>query len=168
MEVFDIVDHEDRVVGQSSRADVHENGLYHRAVHILVQDLEGLAYLQRRSWNKDSAPGCWVSSCSGHVDAGEDYRRAAIRELREELGIEVPSEKLIEVGRHPAVPATGNEFVRLYLVREFRGKLTPDPEEILDGAWKTPAEIDLWTKTRPEDFARSFLCLWPTFQLSLD
>lgn len=168
MELFDVVDHEDRVVGQSTRADVHENGLYHRAVHILVQDPEGLLYLQRRSWDKDSAPGCWVSSCSGHVDAGEDYRTAAIRELTEELGIAVSPEKLAEIGRHPAVPDTGNEFVRLYLLRDYGRMIVPDPSEILEGTWKTPKEIDLWVKTRPEDFARSFLCLWPVFQLALD
>jgi len=168
MELFDVVDHRDRVVRQSSRADVHANGLFHRAVHILVQDAEGRFYLQRRSWNKDSAPGCWVTSCSGHVDAGEDYRGAAIRELNEELGIEVPLEELLEVGRHPAVPETGNEFVRLYVVRDFCGHLTPNPEEILEGAWKTAAEIDLWAKSRPEDFAKSFLYLWPVFQRQLD
>ena len=36
---------------------------------------------------KDTFPGAWDSSSSGHVDSGEDYDDCAVRELREELGL---------------------------------------------------------------------------------
>ena len=35
--------------------------------------------------SKDSSPGLWDSSASGHLDCGEDYDACAVRELREEL-----------------------------------------------------------------------------------
>ena len=38
---------------------------------------------------KDTAPGRWDSSCSGHLDSGEDYAPAAVRELREEIGLAI-------------------------------------------------------------------------------
>jgi isopentenyldiphosphate isomerase len=44
-------------------------------------------YLQKRDINKDVQPGKWDTSVGGHVDTGEYYRDAAVRELEEELGI---------------------------------------------------------------------------------
>ena len=85
-ELFDIVDHDDRVIGQAPRREVHARHLLHRATHVLVHDPNGRLFLQRRSMAKDTFPGCWDSSCSGHLDAGEDYPAAARRELGEELG----------------------------------------------------------------------------------
>jgi len=43
--------------------------------------------LQRRSQNKDVAPGKWDTSVGGHVEAGEDLVGSCKREMQEELGI---------------------------------------------------------------------------------
>ena len=64
--------------------------LLHRAIHVFVFNKVGQLYLQRRSMAKDTAPGKWVSSCSGHVNSGEDYDKAAGRELIEEIGLHNP------------------------------------------------------------------------------
>src|SRR5260221_2408518 len=85
-ELFDVVDLDDRVTGRAPRSAVHAGKLLHRAVHVLIHDTNGHLFLQKRSLSKDTFPGCWDSSCSGHVDAGEDYVTAARRELGEELG----------------------------------------------------------------------------------
>src|SRR5271154_1139776 len=85
-ELFDVVDLDDQVIGQAPRREVHARKLLHRAIHVLVHDPNGHLFLQRRSLTKDSDPGCWDASCTGHVDAGEDYLIAARRELGEELG----------------------------------------------------------------------------------
>ncbi|MCS7338324.1 MAG: NUDIX domain-containing protein, partial [Verrucomicrobiae bacterium] len=86
-EFFDVVNAADEVIGRQPRAEVHRLGLLHRAVHVLVFNSRGQVYLQKRAHTKDRQPGLWDSSASGHVDAGEDYDTAALRELREELGI---------------------------------------------------------------------------------
>lgn len=86
-ELFDVVDEHDRVLRRETRAEVHRQRLLHRAVHILVFNARGEVYLQRRSAQKDTYPHRWTTSCSGHVDAGEDYDTAAVRELAEELGL---------------------------------------------------------------------------------
>ena len=88
-EIFALVNERDEVVGQAPRREVHARHLRHRAVHILVFNSAGEVYLQKRSMVKDLSPGLWDSSCSGHVDAGEDYDTAAGRELGEELGLTV-------------------------------------------------------------------------------
>lgn len=153
-ELFDVVDETDRVVGVARRADVHANGLLHRAVHILVCREDGDIFLQQRSMEKDSHPGKWDSSASGHLDSGEGYFAAAVRELREELGVEV--EALEEIGSLPASEATGQEFVRIYRARH-EGPFTLHPSEIAGGKWISPTGIEAWIREQPGDFARCFL-----------
>jgi isopentenyldiphosphate isomerase len=155
-EIFDVVDRQDRVVGQARRADVHERGLLHRAVHILIQGEDRAVFLQRRSLEKDAHPGKWDSSSSGHLDTGEAYASAAMRELREELGC---SADLLEIGRLPASEITGQEFVRIYKA-EHPGPFDLHPDEILEGGWYAPQQIDEWTTRSPEEFAPCFVAVW--------
>ena len=88
-ELFDVVDEHDRVLRQAPRREVHAQGWLHRAVHVLVFNRAGEVFLQKRSMRKDKSPGLWDSSCSGHLDAGEDYDQAAWRELQEEIGLKL-------------------------------------------------------------------------------
>lgn len=86
-ERFDIVDENDTVIGQALRHNVHRNkSLVHRSITVLVFINEKLL-LQKRSQTKDTYPGFWTSSCSGHVLSGDSYEETAKRELTEELGI---------------------------------------------------------------------------------
>jgi isopentenyldiphosphate isomerase len=159
-ELFDVVDEHDRVVGQARRADVHAQKLRHRAVHVLCLDEAGRVFLQRRSMLKDSAPGRWCASCSGHVDAGEDYPAAAVRELGEEIGARLEGPHQLEPWlRLEPCRETGEEFVWVYRVRHA-GPFTLHPAEIMDGAWRTRAEIDDAMRDRPRDFAGSFRLIW--------
>lgn len=156
-ELFDVVDRDDRVIGREKRGVVHATGLLHRAVHILVQRGNGDIFLQRRSMQKDSHPGCWDSSASGHLDSGEGYDDAAPRELREELGIVVAG--LDCIGSLPASEATGQEFVRIYRGRH-EGPFTLHPGEISDGRWVAAGEVDSWLQRQPEAFAPCFHEVW--------
>jgi len=160
-ELFDVVDARDEVLRQETRSNVHRLGLLHRAVHVFVFNGAGQLFLQRRSMSKDSAPGKWVSSCSGHVDAGESYDAAAVRELSEEIGLRgVALEPLFK-----AVPCreTGNEFVRVYRCQS-EGPFTLDPGEISEGKWVELKELADWMARRPRDFAWSFVHLWGRFE----
>lgn len=56
MEIFDVVDEDDNVVGQASREDAYKKGLLHRIVHVLIFDKKGRMLLQLRSKNKTFAP----------------------------------------------------------------------------------------------------------------
>lgn len=49
--------------------------------------------LQRRQ-NTGFADGLWDFSCSGHVERGESMKDAAVRELKEELGLNIAAERL--------------------------------------------------------------------------
>ena len=83
-ELFDLVDGNDVVIGTVKRKDAHSNpALIHRAVGILVFNQKGQLFLQKRSQTKDTYPGYWTISASGHLKPGETYRQAALRELNE-------------------------------------------------------------------------------------
>lgn len=142
-----MVDEADRPVGLATRAEVHQRGLFHRAVHILVFDPAGRLYLQKRAAAKDTWPGRWISSASGHVDPGEDYDQAARRELAEELGLALP---LSLVGRLPASSATENEFTAVYRAVTDQPP-QPNPEEIAEGRFFTPAAA--WDLAQRPDLA---------------
>ncbi len=151
-ELFDIVDDQDRVIGQMARSEVHRRKLLHRAVSIFVFDSRGRLLLQQRSATKDEYPLCYTSSASGHVTAGEDYDETAPREMQEELGLMSPIERL---AKFPAGPETANEFTVLYrTVTDTPPQF--DPGEIAGGAFYELAEIAEWLARTPEQFSPPF------------
>ena len=157
-EIFDVVNERDEVIGRETRREVHRTGLKHRAVHVFVFNSRGHVFLQKRSMNKDSSPGLWDSSASGHLDCGEDYDACALRELQEEIGLNLSAcqQRLFKVD---ACSDTGQEFVWLYRC-ESEGPFTLHPEEIERGQWFAPDEVARWLDERPQDFASSFVLLW--------
>jgi isopentenyl-diphosphate delta-isomerase type 1 len=157
-EWFDVVDEQDCVVGAAPRREVHARGLLHRAVHLLVFDSAGRVLLQKRSATKDMYPNQWAASASGHVDRGEDYDTAIVREMGEELGI-VATEVPARLSRVLACEDTGREFVWVYSCRHD-GPVRPKADEISEVVWRTPVEVDIWVRERPQDFAPSFLVVW--------
>ncbi|HSY54547.1 MAG TPA: NUDIX domain-containing protein [Opitutaceae bacterium] len=157
-EFFDVVNERDEPVGRATRREVHARGLLHRAVHVLVDDGAGRIFLQKRSMKKDTSPGRWDSSSSGHVDAGEDYDTTAVRELGEELGLYAPVVP-VRWFRVEACAETGEEFVWVYRLRAA-GPFVLNADEIESGGWFTPAEIAAWVRSRPEEFAPAFRLIW--------
>jgi isopentenyldiphosphate isomerase len=87
-ELFDVIDEEDTVIRQELRSIVHQRGLWHRGVHVLLFTRAGKLLVQQRSKDRVHAPSALDCSVSEHVKAGEGYRSAAIRGLKEELGVE--------------------------------------------------------------------------------
>ena len=155
-ERFSVVDEQDQVTGAAPRGQVHGNNLLHRAVHILIFNPAGEVFLQLRSRWKDRHPLRWDSSAAGHVCAGEEYDQAAIRELREELGIDIP---LTKVAKLTASQRTDHEFVWLYsAVSSDEPK--PNPQEIEAAAFFPPTIVDGWIQARPGEFAPTFIECW--------
>jgi isopentenyl-diphosphate delta-isomerase len=160
-EIFDVVNDRDEVTGQATRKEVHRQKLRHRAVHALAFGRDGRVFLQKRSMLKDSAPGCWDSSCSGHLDSGESYDAAVLRELGEEIGLKVATEhKLVSLFKLDACVETGWEFVWVYRLRSD-GPFVLHPAEIECGGWFSFDEVTTGVAERPREFSRAFGYIWP-------
>lgn len=93
---LEIVNEKGEVIGYAPRSQIHgDPSLIHRVVHVLVFDRKGALLLQKRSKNKDVAPGKWDTSVGGHVEAGENIHASCSREMKEELGITVHETKYL-------------------------------------------------------------------------
>ena len=155
-EWFDQVDCNDVVIGKVSRDDAHAYKIRHRAVHVFLQQSTGQWILQKRSANKDTEPLAWTSSCSGHVDAAESYLDAAVRECREELGIQIDRTEFIELLRCSPCEETGMEFIRIYYLERNFPCVFPDDTEIQEISSKSIFEISSDIEVKKKIFSRSF------------
>jgi len=159
-EIFDVVDADDRVVGQAPRSVVHARKLLHRAVHIFVFNSRHELLLQKRSARKDEYPLCYTSSASGHLSTGETYDSAAPRELAEELGLEG---KLEWLAKFPAGPQTSDEHTVLYRTMTD----TPpriDPVEIDAVTFHPLEEISAMIGRDPQSFSPCFVTLFEWYR----
>jgi isopentenyl-diphosphate Delta-isomerase len=82
----------------SEKADVHRDGIWHRAAHVWIVTPSRFVLLQRRSLAKENFPGLWDVSAAGHVAAGETGEDAAVRETLEEIGIGIARSDLARIG----------------------------------------------------------------------
>lgn len=158
-EILEIVDAADVVIGTALRSEIHKNQFLHRAVHIFVFDLAGNIFVQRRSPAKDRHPLKLDSSASGHVDPGESYETAAMRELGEELGIQAI---LAKVFRVTASSQTDYEHVVLFSASTGE-QPDPNPEEIQWGDFMHPDRLLSLMRETPWDFVPVFIMLWERF-----
>jgi len=160
-EIFDVVNDRDEVIGQAARKEVHSQRLMHRSIHALAFGRDGRVFLQKRSMLKDSSPGKWDASCSGHVDSGEHYDSAVVRELEEEIGLVVaPEHELEPLFKLQPSMDTGWEFVWVYRLNT-EGPFVLHPAEIERGDWFTVEEVTRGMAERPKEFTRPFRLIWP-------
>ena len=150
LELFDEIREDGSRTGVvKERGVVHEDGSLHPTVHTwIVRPNDKSGYdllLQKRSECKDSNPGCWDISSAGHVEAGHGYLESAIRELKEELGIDALPEQLREVGTRRCGfesefygrPFRDNELSMIYIYEEpvNTAELTLQESEVSETAW---------------------------------
>ncbi|MET7749929.1 NUDIX domain-containing protein [Micromonospora sp. NPDC005367] len=139
-ELLDIVDEQDRVVGQARRGEVYAAGLRHRCAFVLARDDEDRVFVHRRTARKLVFPSLYDMFVGGVVGAGESYDAAALREAEEELGV-------------PGLPAPVPLFKFLYETSEHSwwssvyevrcpAKVAPQPEEVAWHDFLTEDELD--------------------------
>ena len=66
--------------------------------HIWIKNAEGKLLIQKRADHLEWAPGFWATT-GGSAISGEDSRTAAIRETKEELGLDINSSQMKFISR---------------------------------------------------------------------
>lgn len=121
-EPLDVYDEQGKPTGEVlPRSEVHQRELWHAVAVVWVYNSEGDVLLQHRAAERNGFPNTWDVSASGHVRAGDSVIASAVRELREELGIQVKPNEMTEIGRlKDSFPLTygktHNEHDVVYLV----------------------------------------------------
>ena len=137
MEVFDVVNEKDEVIGQADREKCHSDpALIHRTVHFtLIDKRKRKILLIQRSFNLKTDPGarCFPGE---HILTGENYRQGLIRGVQEEFGFTPKIFK--EVCQRVIKFPTQTEFARFFVVEWNEEKIDYDREEIIDIKWLDP------------------------------
>jgi isopentenyldiphosphate isomerase len=155
-ELLETVNADDTVIGLEPRKTIHEKGLLHREIHIWFMTPSREIIFQHRAKDKDTYPDKLDATVGGHVDPGMSYDETALKECKEETGINInPSNlKLVrKIFMKSFDEATGltNNTIRsqyVYLFGGNIGDLHVEPGKAIGfEAWK----IDSLPNLRPED-----------------
>jgi 8-oxo-dGTP diphosphatase len=103
------------------------------AVGTIIADPHGRVVLTRRTI--DPGWGKWVFP-GGYVDRGELVTRAAVREAREECGLDVRIDRLLNVYSY----AGSSVIIVVYTASAIGGTLAAG-DEVCEAAWFEPGEI---------------------------
>lgn len=139
-----IFDENENEIGVTSRTDVHKKGYWHETFHCwLVETINDVDYIyfQMRSSRKKDYPELFDTTAAGHLLADEDVTDG-VREISEELGIEVRFEDLNRLGtiRDRIV---SNNFIDQEMAHVHLYRLNDEDEfklqvEEVSGMFKTP------------------------------
>lgn len=151
-EYFWVVNEEDQVIGKATREECHKSKLIHRSVYIFLINSKKEIFIQKRSMTKDLYPGYYTGSATGHVDYGETYDQAALRELEEELGIKVQPRRL---GKFTSFSDIEKEISTVYLCK-YDGEIRFNKEEISQGFFMNIEQIEEEMESGKKQFAYGF------------
>ncbi len=137
-EYIDVVTNEGAPTGiRELKSVIHQKGLYHHTVHIWYYTKDREILLAQRSAKKTICPLLWDVSVAGHIDAGETPQIAAIRETKEEIGLELSEQDLHAVGIFECFQKyengiIDNEFHNTFIseLKVPLSKLTPQDGEV--------------------------------------
>jgi len=124
-------------------------GEFFPVVHVWIRDELGNYLIQQRSFQRPSDPGVWAITV-GYVLAGEESISGAMREVWEELGIQLSPSHLKRIDRH----AMENRVEDIWLAvisSSSIGSPISGPE-VADWRWVSRDELDQMVKRK--DFFR--------------
>ncbi len=127
MSQLNIVNENDEVIGKESRENIHKMGLLHREVHVWIYNDKGEILFQKRAADKDTYPGLLDASAGGHVEPGESYEEAALKELKEETGLKADFNDLIFITKIRSksldkITSMTNNVIRQIFAYKYHGK----------------------------------------------
>ncbi|KKQ28063.1 MAG: NUDIX hydrolase [Candidatus Magasanikbacteria bacterium GW2011_GWC2_37_14] len=126
---LNIVNEAGQIIGEDSRENIHKNGLLHREVHVWFYTPQGEIILQHRGKNAETFPDLLYVTVGGHVEIGEDFEQAALKEVQEETGVKLKISDLVLVYKAHAPIDTDtvthkiNNTIRAVYVYCYRGAI---------------------------------------------
>ena len=137
-EYWDLYDADRNPLGRTiKRGDAFAEGEFYVCCEVWMQNSEGKLLITQR--HPDKKAGSLWEFTGGGVLAGETTKRAAVRELDEELGISIKEAELslLEVYQHK------NYFMDIFVIRKDMDPktLALQPDEVVDAKWVSQEEL---------------------------
>jgi len=156
IEMLDVVDEQDEVVGQDFKSNKIEKGFISRVAAVFLVDSKGKFIITKRSEEKKIDPGLYDLAAVGSVMAGESYEEGMRRELQEELSIECDLEMLDKFYWEKE----NDGKILKFFCAVFLGRTNEMPvlnEEVAGFKKMSLEEIKKETMVNPEKFCPGFL-----------
>ncbi|MET0463945.1 MAG: isopentenyl-diphosphate Delta-isomerase, partial [Chitinophagaceae bacterium] len=152
-----LVDEQDNETGTAGKMEVHERALLHRAFSVFVFNRKGEMLLQQRALHKYHSGGLWTNTCCSHPRPAEDTQAAAERRLMEEMGFNLPLEKVFDFIYRADFDngLTEYEFDHVF-VAEYEGAIEINEEEVLDYAYRPMSYLAETIVSTPEIYTPWF------------
>ena len=159
MEVLDIVNEKDEVIGKAPRDEIYKKKLTHRIANVIIFDKKGRMALQLRGRNVSYCPMHWDATASGHVRSGESCEEAALRELEEETGTKLKlKEAFKDIFEYTDSDRKGLKKIEVTFTGESGKDFKPDSKDVEKIAYFSLSEIKKMVK-RGEKIHPEFMFL---------
>jgi len=137
------------ILGTKSRDEVHKDGNWHKVVEVWIINSDGHILMQKRSMQRRLYPGFWAISFAGHVVGNDTEAITAIKEGKEELGIEFTENDLLKLltlktkYKDKSLGITDKQIETVYLLhKDYKIEdFILDPEEVESVKYLTLAQF---------------------------
>ncbi|MCI5751831.1 MAG: NUDIX domain-containing protein [Oscillospiraceae bacterium] len=140
MELWDVYDENRVKTGRTIiRGEEMQQGDYHMVVHVCIFGSDGKMLIQQRQPFKEGWSGKWDVTVGGSAVSGDTSRNAAVREVKEEIGLDIDLD-----GVRPVMTVNFERgFDDYYIIEQDADidSLTLQPEEVKAVKWADYDEI---------------------------
>jgi isopentenyl-diphosphate delta-isomerase len=154
-----LVDPNDRPIGEMLKMEVHQKGLLHRAVSVILFNGQSQMLLQQRALIKYHSAGLWTNTACTHPFPGESNKEAAMRRLSEEMGLRV--DDLTDLFHFIYYAPLDHALIEHEFDHVFVGfsdvKPIINPLEVMNFQYIDLADLKNWMERSPQDFTVWFL-----------
>jgi ADP-ribose pyrophosphatase YjhB (NUDIX family) len=123
------------------------NNMPNFGIGVAILDDDRVLLTQREDFKAWCLPG-------GVPDSGESLVQTAIREAREETGLDIHIQRLVGVYSIPRGPNGGSHDI-IFAGKQVGGKIDPDPDEVVAAGWfgmdELPEPLLPWTQREVSD-----------------
>ncbi len=162
-----LVDKDDKPIGLMEKLEAHQKGFLHRAFSVLLFNDQKELLLQQRAFDKYHCGGLWTNTCCSHPYPEEDVKDAALRRLKEEMGIECELEKSFEFIYKAKFDngLTENEYDHVF-IGTFSGKPVINKDEVADWKYLSMAALEQDIADNPGYYTPWFKIIIDTMKVS--
>lgn len=145
LEIWDLYDKNRKIIGEQIRGEKLPQNTFHLVVHVWIKNKDGKYLISQRNAKRKTHPLMWECP-GGAVLKGESSLEAAVRETKEEVGIDLKNRKgqlLFSKIRKSDGKKTSDNILDVWLY-EYDGKISLEnatTDEVAQAKWLDVEEI---------------------------